>query len=113
MKCVAKLTTEDPNPEHKILCDVETDHLYHGSSLCTPHVIEGYELADSESGFGGLFKGLEKITLDDVAKVSSMMRPLMDAFSSGAMRVPTPAICTRTQGCFNLAGHVGECTITP
>ena len=107
MKCVAKLTTEDPNPEHKILCDVETDHLYHGSSLCPPHVVEAYQLSESESGFGGLFDGLEKITLDDVAKVSSMMRPLMDAFASGAM------LCPVTPGCTLTLGHVAPCTGEP
>lgn len=111
MKCVAKLNADGElnTPGSRILCDVDTDHVYQGSSLCVPHVIQAYERAESESGFGGLFKGLEKITIADIAKVSAMMRPLMEAFSSPLVGA-TPAVCTVTVGCLLLQGHEDGCS---
>ncbi len=106
MKCVAKVASDDP--EARILCDDDTDYLYSGSSLCHGHVIAAYERTESESGFGALFKGLEKITLDDVAKISAMMRPLMQAFSSSGSR-GLPATLECTIGCKKGLGHLGEC----
>ena len=110
-KCVAKLNADGElnSPGSRILCDVATEHIYNGSTLCHTHVIEAYDRTELESGLGGLFKGLEKITIADVAKVSAMMRPLMEAFSSPGLTA-TPGLCRVTVGCLLLEGHEDGCS---
>lgn len=107
-KCVAKA---DHAVDGRVLCRSDADQLFQGSTLCETHLVDAVERAEDAGSFGGMLKSFEKITLDDVAKISAVMRPLMDVFSAGmgTGMTATPAICSVTEGCLRLAGHPAPC----